>query len=241
MKIFKIIISITILSTLLFSESFSSAKKKLLKKVYYDHQVTFYCQNPYEIKNVKGKEKTLIIEDKSKYSPRNETTKKGKVNIRAKRVEWEHIIPAENFGRNFSCWRDGNNKCVNKKGKHFKGRKCCKKVSPIFRKMEADMMNLVPAIGEVNADRKNFRYMETSQKLKGQYGECKFKVDFKGKKAYPANYTKGFIARTYFYFSKKYKMKLSKRDTKMFKVWDKAYPPTKWEKLRQSRIEEILK
>jgi len=239
MKIFKIMTLIVISSTLLFSMSFSSAKKKLLKKVYYDHQITFYCQNPYEIKQVKGKEKTLIIEDKNKYSPRNKITKKGKVNIRAKRIEWEHIIPAENFGRQFSCWRDGDNQCIDKKGKKYKGRKCCKKISSIFKKMESDMMNLVPAIGEINADRKNFRYMDTNEKLKGQYGECKFKVDFKNKKAYPANYTKGFIARTYFYFSKKYKMKLSKQNKKMFTAWDKMYPPTEWEKIRKNRIEKI--
>lgn len=237
----KILTLITILSTLLFSTSFSDSKKKLLKKVYYDHQITFYCQNPYEIKQIKGKEKTLIIKDKNKYSPRNETTKKGKINIRAKRVEWEHIVPAENFGRQLSCWREGDNRCINKKGKKFKGRKCCKKVSPIFRQMEADMMNLVPAIGEINADRKNFRYMNTKQNLKGQYGECQFKVNFKEKKVYPANYTKGFIARTYFYFAKKYKIKLSKRDKKMFQIWDKTYPPTKWEKLRKNRINSITK
>jgi len=107
--------------------------------------------------------------------------------------------------------------------------------------MEADMMNLVPAIGEVNADRKNFRYMDTTQSLKGQYGECKFKVDFKKRKAYPPNYTKGLIARTYFYFTEKYKIKLSKRDKKMFKAWDKIYPITRWEKIRKNRIEEIQK
>ena len=240
-KILKITALITIASNLVFGVSFSSSKKKLLKEVYYDHKITFYCQNPYNIQNIKGKEKTLIIQDNSKYTPRNKKTRKGKINIRAKRVEWEHIIPAENFGRQFSCWREGDSRCINKNGKSFKGRRCCKKVSPIFKKMEADMFNLVPAIGEVNANRSNFRYMDTKDNLKGQYGECKFKVDFQGRKAYPADYTKGFIARTYFYFQKKYKLKLSKRDEQMFKSWNKLYPETKWEKVRKSRIEKIQK
>ena len=237
----KTITFIIITSNLLLGNSFSSAKKKLLKKVYYDHQITFYCQNPYSIQNIKGKEKALIIRDITKYTPRNEKTKKGKVNIRAKRIEWEHVIPAENFGRQFSCWREGNEKCIKKNGKSFKGRRCCKKVSPIFKKMEADMMNLVPAIGEVNADRSNFRFMDTRENLKGQYGECSFKVDFKNRKAYPANHTKGFIARTNFYFQKKYKLKLSKKEQQMFKAWDKMYPRTKWEKIRESRIEKLQK
>ena len=42
-----------------------------------------------------------------------------------------HVMPAENFGRHLSCWKEG-------------GRKACKK-DPIFNEMEADMHNLVPA------------------------------------------------------------------------------------------------
>ena len=240
MNFTRLIYLLILFSTLSFSLSFSTAKKKLLKKVYHDHKITFYCKNPYEIKRVKNKEKALIISDHSKYTARNEFTKKGKVNIRAKRVEWEHIIPAENFGRQFYCWRNGDDKCITKKGKKYKGRRCCKKVSPIFKEMEADMFNLVPSIGEINADRRNYRYMDTNDELQGQYGECSFKVDFKARKAYPPNHTKGFIARTYFYFSNKYKMRLSKRDKKMFKAWDKKYPPTTLEELRTERINNIL-
>lgn len=231
---FKKIFIFVFLFSALHGQSFSKSKKLLLKKVYYDHQVTFYCQNPYKIKMINSKEKTVIIENRSKYTPRNKLTKKGKVNIRAKRIEWEHIVPAENFGRQLPCWR-GDNKCITKKGKKYKGRRCCKKVSPLFKRMEADMCNLVPSIGEINADRRNYRYMDTREELKGQYGECRFRV--KNRKTYPADYTKGFIARTYFYFSKKYKLKLSKRDKKMFNIWSKMYPQTEWEKIRKSRIE----
>ena len=103
------------------------------------------------------------------------------------------------------------------------------------------MFNLVPSIGEVNADRRNYRYMDTKENIKGQYGECSFKVDFKNRKAYPANYTKGFIARTNLYFQKKYKLKLSKKEQQMFKAWDKMYPKTKWEKIREIRIKKLQK
>ncbi|MFK5976912.1 MAG: endonuclease [Sulfurovum sp.] len=238
-KIIDVGIILSILSVILNAESFSSSKKKLLKKVYFDNQVTFYCQNSYQIKEVNGKEKALIIEDKSKYTPRNILTKKGKINIRAKRVEWEHIVPAQNFGRHLSCWRDGHQRCVTTKGKKYKGRRCCKKVSPIFKTMESDMYNLVPSIGEINADRSNYRYMDTNIDLKGQYGNCKFKVDFKERRAYPADYAKGLIARTYLYFSKRYNMKLSSRDKKMFKIWDKQFTETNWEKTRKKRIERL--
>jgi len=59
-----------------------------------------------------------------------------------------------NFGRTFKEWRDGNAQCVNSKGKSFKGRRCAEKVNKEYRYMQADMFNLYPAIGAVNALRK---------------------------------------------------------------------------------------
>lgn len=118
-------------NSFIFSSSFSQSKKLLLKKVYYDHQYTFYCENPYEIKIVNGKEKAIIIKNLKYYSPRKPFTKSAKKNERAKRVEFEHIMPVENFGRHLSCWKEG-------------GRKACKNDST-FNEMEADMHNLVPA------------------------------------------------------------------------------------------------
>ncbi len=33
--------------------SFSKSKKILVKKIYNDNQITFYCSNPYELKKIK--------------------------------------------------------------------------------------------------------------------------------------------------------------------------------------------
>ena len=38
--------------------------------------------------------KSLPVSNNCGYEPRNEFTKKGKVNKRAKRIEWEHVVPA---------------------------------------------------------------------------------------------------------------------------------------------------
>ena len=103
------------------------------------------------------------------YAPRNEYTKRGKKNERARRIEFEHVVPAENFGRQFTCWRDGSPECINSKNKAYKGRKCCEKSSTKFRIMQADMHNLQPAIGELNADRSNYRY-DFELAAPGQYG-----------------------------------------------------------------------
>lgn len=172
------------------------------------------------------------------YKPRNERTKKGKVNQRAKRIEWEHLIPAENFGRQFRCWRDGNPKCVNSKGKKYKGRKCCTKVNKQYRLMQADMHNLFPAVGELNADRSNFRFDFTIAKPE-RYGECVFNVDFKKRRVKVREEIRGVIARDYLYFNKEYKMKLSKQEMKKYKAWNKQYPADKWEIERNKRITKI--
>jgi deoxyribonuclease-1 len=48
---------------------------------------------------------------------------------RAKRFEWEHVVPLENFSRTFAEWRVGDDKCVKKNGKSFKGRNCANKMN----------------------------------------------------------------------------------------------------------------
>ncbi|EAH6572345.1 deoxyribonuclease [Campylobacter coli] len=188
--------------SLLNAKSFEESKKELVKfyndlgsSYWYD----FYCQAPFKV------------------------NKKGKINQRIKRIEWEHIMPAQNFGKHLPCWKEG-------------GRKACKN-DPTFAKMEADKQNLVPAIGEINGDRSNFRYAEAPTNLKyTQYGNCKVYTDFKAKRFYPANYSKGWIARSYLYMSKTYNIRLSDQERKLMEAWDKQYPIDEKEK----RIRELL-
>jgi len=232
MKLFLILL---ILSTLLFSqnESFSKSKKEL-RKVYQGHQTTIYCDCKYNYKD----KKNMIDKASCGYIPRNKLTKKGKVNERANRIEWEHLIPAENFGRQFSCWRDGNSECVSSKGKAYKGRKCCEKVNKEYRIMQADMHNLFPAVGELNADRSNYRF-DFELPTPGMYGKCKFQVLFKEKRAKVRPEIRGIIARDYLYFNKQYGMKLSKQEMQKFQAWDKMYPADAWEIERNKRIAKI--
>ena len=226
------LILLLLLTTLLFSanESFSKSKKQL-RKIYQGHQTTIYCECKYNYKD----KKNMIDRKSCGYKPRNERTKKGKVNQRARRIEWEHLIPAENFGRQFSCWRDGDPKCVSSKGKKYKGRKCCTKVNKKYRLMQADMHNLFPAVGELNADRSNFRFdFELAQPER--YGECQFNVDFKQRRAKVREDIRGVIARDSLYFNQRHKMKLSKQEMKKYKAWNKQYPADKWEIERNKRI-----
>lgn len=95
--------------------------------------------------------------------------------------------------------------------------------------MEAEKRNLVPAIGEINADRSNFAYAESQQIPQGQYGKCQAYTDFKNKRFYPRDEIKGIIARIYLYMAKHYKIALTQEELSLMKSWDKAYPPTEYE------------
>lgn len=168
------------------------------------------------------------MQNNGTYIPRNPITKKGKINPRTQRVEWEHIMPAQNFGKHLPCWKKG-------------GRKACKN-DPTFAKMEADMHNLVPSIGELNGDRSNFRYAQAQKDMKfTQYGKCRFYVDFKNKRAYPRDEIKGDIARAYLYMSKTYNINLSAQERKLMEAWDKLDLISQWEKQKNTMIEKMQK
>ena len=238
-KVRDILRNITLLLVFSFSfaeaanESFSKSKKEL-QKIHRDHQITFYCGCKYNYTN----KANMIQRDSCGYIPRNEYTKKGNKNQRARRIEWEHVIPAENFGRQFSCWREGDASCVTSKSKSYKGRKCCEKTNQQYRIMQADMHNLQPAIGELNGDRSNFRFdFEPAQT--GQYGECRFEVDFKARRVKVKKEVRGIIARTYLYFHATYHMKLSKQEMLKYEAWNREYPADVWERERNERIAKV--
>jgi len=203
-------------------QSFSKAKKLLEKKVYQDHQETIYC-------SAKFNNKKLVTPPAGFH-----TTKYLK---RAKKIEWEHIVPAENFGRTFTEWRDGHENCKNKKGKAFKGRKCAEKSSLEYRYMQADMFNLYPAIGAVNALRSNYNFTMLPQE-KNDFGSCAMKID--NRKAEPPANARGRIARTYLYMDESYgRYSMSKQQRQLMTAWDKTYPVNQWECDRAKKITSI--
>jgi deoxyribonuclease-1 len=167
-------------------ESFNKAKKLLQKKVYHDHRETIYCGAEFD-----AKKKVTV--------PVGFTTAKHKK--RAKRIEWEHVVPAENLGRTFSEWRDSHPSCVSKKGKSFKGRKCASKINKEYRLMQSDMYNLFPAIGAVNAMRSNYNFV-AQVNAKSGFRSCDMKIA--NSKAEPSVEARGRISRTYLYMDATY-------------------------------------
>ncbi len=204
------------------TDSFSKAKKLMMEIVYFDHRETLYCGATFDEK----KRVTLPVGF--------HTEKHVK---RSKRVEWEHVVPAENFGRTFSEWRDGHPRCVDSKGKAFKGRNCASKVNKEYRYMQSDLYNLYPAIGAVNAMRSNYNFTMLPD-VKPAFGSCLVKVD--ARKVEPTIKSRGQIARTYLYMEQRYpRYKMSKFQKQLMHAWNKMYPVSAWECLRAERISKI--
>lgn len=193
-------------------QSFNQAKR-VLKQLYSQNQTSFYCNCRY-----RSQGKKLIPDlDSCGYQPR-------KNKARASRIEWEHVMPAWAFGHQLQCWQDG-------------GRKACRK-DKRFRQMEADMHNLVPAVGEVNGDRSNYSFAQIPGEIRN-YGACDVEVAFKARKVEPADYIRGDIARTYFYMSDRYGLNISQKQTQLFNSWAKSDPVDEWERERNLKIAKV--
>ena len=163
---------------------------------------------------------------------------------RAARIEWEHAVPAAKFGRTFVAWRDGDAKCVDKRGKPFKGRKCARVASAEFARIEADLHNLFPVVGEVNGLRGDLPMGAPDDEPRHhgkdtyRFGACKSVVEpgfF-----VPRVEVRGDIARATKYMDKAYPERgiLDAAHREVMDRWDREDPPDAWEKARNARIAE---
>ena len=107
-----------------------------------------------------------------------------------------------------------------------------------YRRMQADMYNLYPAIGEVNGRRSNYS-MVIIKGEKRDFGQCD--VEIKSRKVEPKESIKGEFARTYMYMDSVYPCRgiISKKNRKLFDGWNKSNPVDQWECERAKRIEKI--
>jgi len=207
-------------------DSFSKAKRLLLE-LYSDRPNTFYCGCQFDQeKNIEANQCGYVVRKSEK---------------RGNRVEWEHVVPAHRFGSYRQCWQEpaSFSRCVKKNGKTISRRKCCRKVDQNFKEMEADMINLVPSVGELNADRSNFSFgiIEGEER---EYGQCDFEINRKQKTAEPKAVVLGNIARIYYYFQNKYGMQLTEMEAKKFQQWNDNDPIDKWEIEKLKRVNQVL-
>src|SRR5690242_13321278 len=111
------LIILSFFSQILYAQSFQEAKK-LARQIWSEHRYTLYCECPFD-------SHLKIKLNQCHYQPGDSP--------RAKRAEWEHIVPVSWFGRQRQCWREPI--CHKKNGKSYKGRPCCEKSDPQFQQM----------------------------------------------------------------------------------------------------------
>lgn len=200
--------------------SFSKAKR-IAKTLFNDVPVTLYCGCSYDSKN--------------RVNLASCNMQSASAIKRANRIEWEHMMPAENFGRHFQCWREKI--CTDKNGKTFKGRKCCQKIDSAYREVESELYNLWPAVGLVNGARSNYRFSPLPQKS-GFYG-CEIEIDSKLRKVDPPLRAKGTVARANLFMAHRYKINLSASQRKLFEAWNKKFPADAREKRWAQAVSNI--
>ncbi|MCW5836745.1 MAG: endonuclease [Labilithrix sp.] len=165
---------------------------------------------------------------------------------RAGRIEWEHAVAASTFGRTFTEWTTGDDRCVDGKGKRFKGRRCAGK-SAEFARMEGDLHNLFPVVGEVNALRSDLPMglLEPPDRAPAHrkptndvftFGACKSTVE-RGV-FFPRPEVRGDLARAALYMDSAYPSRHILDDARraLFDRWSAEDPPDDWERERNRAI-----
>lgn len=202
-------------------DNFVQAKKLAREKIYHDQNLgqkpgTLYCGCNWEWTGTSGGRIDLAS---CGYKIRAQAT-------RAKRIEWEHIVPASWLGQQRQCWQQG-------------GRKNCSANDPVFSKMEANLHNLAPVIGEVNADRSYYPFGKAAGKG-GQYGKCTSKTSFDQRRFEPRDEVKGMVARVNFYMHDRYDLRMSKQQQQLLIQWHEQYPVSQWELERDRRTARLM-
>lgn len=192
---------------------FGASKEILKGSIYPFKGQTFYCGCEYQKNSIKSESCKLMLKKSHK---------------RARRLEWEHVVPVSAFGHSFKEYREAKKLCPAKGKKSLSPRKCATKLNPKFAAMAGDLHNLVPVVGAINALRSNFSFTELgaeAQKL------CDKGFLLLGRKVSPPQELKGDVARIYLYMDTTYPGTgiISEKNRKLFDSWNKLDPVSKYE------------
>lgn len=224
---FALILGVAIPATSLSApySSFSKAKKAMYTKVYKNEGKTFYTNCDWSKKKVNLESCGLQDSFPKKYLKR------------AKRTEAEHIIPASWMYKKNGKWRQ----CyLDAKQKGVSQRKYCQEHDVDYRNAHNDLVNLVPAVGQLNGMRSNKPFAEKVSGKKEQTfnGDGK-KLVLTSRVAIPDSSIRGDIARIAFYMSDRYGVNYSKRQKSLFVRWNLEDPVDSRETSRLLQINKI--
>lgn len=204
------------------ADSWSETKKWLYGEVFADRRETLYCACSFDAE--------LRPDHASCGYPTEGRS------ARVLRVEAEHVVPASWIGRGRACWAEPI--CVAADGTKYRGRECCLRIDPDFRRAHNDLHNLWPAVGEVNQARSNYRFGLIPGEAR-EFGQCDFEVDRQARVVEPRPAVRGDIARIAFYMAAAHGVWLAEDQIALFQVWSRADPPDAFEHERNARIRRL--
>ena len=188
--------------------------QSLSKELYSIHPYTFFCQHPFD--------------SDFKVMARNCDT----CPAQPRSIKWMKVVPSQRLARHKTCYE--YKICINRKGQPFRGLTCCRQKDPHFVAMEQDLHNLVPEDPRLVLLNKGYQLVEESV---GPIGFiCNARVDHKAKTFHPPEQSRGAIARTYLYMQDTYQLALTHEERELFMKWHMQYPPSTWEKERNTEI-----
>jgi deoxyribonuclease-1 len=202
--------------------TFTTAKNKLYSKVYRNSGETLYCGCDWS--NRKTDLQSCGLQS---YFPKKQRK-------RSSRTEAEHAIPASWLLKVNGKFRQC---AIDSKKVKESAREYCKKHDIEYKQAHNDLVNLFPAVGQINADRSNKPFVETVKNKVKSYGKCDIQIGSRG--IIPPPDRKGDIARVAFYMGDKYGVTYSKRQLDLFKAWDKSDPVSAKERALNKRIIQV--
>jgi len=137
-------------------------------------------------------------------------------------INVEHVFPMSWVTRALDCG----------------SRQQCRLDSERFRRIEADLHNLWPARTDVNDARGAFAFGEVRGEI-WPFRGCDFEVDERRRVVEPRPASRGEIARSMFYMSQEYGLRVFPRQGRELQAWHREDPPSDWERRRNDLIQQI--
>lgn len=157
--------------------------------------------------------------------------KNGRTLEERKLLGWAHAVPVTTFAKPLKCWNEAL--CPLGRSLGDDGARCCNVISQKFKKREADMHNLFPAISLSVGEE-----MESSPVF-GGLEEYRFCSEESKPVMNPRPGVRGEIARAYFYMSRQYKFEIAEKLEDRLREWHLEDPPDAWEEERNSLIDLV--
>jgi deoxyribonuclease-1 len=199
--------------------SFTTAKNKLYSKVFNNTGETLYCGCDWSDRKTDIGSCGL-----QGFFPKKQRK-------RALRTEAEHIIPASWMlkvnGKTRQC-------AIDSKKVKDSARKYCQKHDFSYKQAHNDLVNLFPAVGQINADRSNKPFVDIAKNKVKTYGKCDIQIGSRG--IVPPSDKKGDIARVAFYMQSSYGISYSQRQLQLFNEWNRQDPISAQERMHNKRV-----